>query len=262
MTYPRTLIILPCHSIWKQGGQTLGVDQNEWHLADFQLEGQDHLVFRAQILDSLKLLQQDEDSYLIISGGATKKEAGPVSEALSYFQLAQHFICDDTTLLDRINLEEFARDSFENVIFSLCRFYEIFGAYPENITVVGFEFKRGRFVLHHLEQALCFPKEKVTYIGSSPITDHLTEEARERYYQELESNEFKHALRYFQQDWYGINGSLKEKKKIRNPYNKYHGYANSNPNLADFLMAINDNSAAQPSENIRALIDKVPWINN
>ena len=31
--------------------------------------------------------------------------------------------------------EEHARDSFENLLFSVCRFRELTGAYPQNITV-------------------------------------------------------------------------------------------------------------------------------
>jgi hypothetical protein len=45
--------------------------------------------------------------------------------------------------------EEHARDSFENLLFSICRFYELTGNYPESITVVGFEFKKERFIKVH-----------------------------------------------------------------------------------------------------------------
>jgi hypothetical protein len=38
-----------------------------------------------------------------------------------------------------------ARDSFENLLFSLCRFHELTGCYPTDVTVVSFEFKRWRF---------------------------------------------------------------------------------------------------------------------
>ena len=35
--------------------------------------------------------------------------------------------------------EEYARDSFENLLFSVCRFRQLTGAYPANITVRGEE---------------------------------------------------------------------------------------------------------------------------
>jgi hypothetical protein len=44
--------------------------------------------------------------------------------------------------------EEFARDSFENLLFSICRFFEIVGSWPRLVTVVGWDFKRDRFELH------------------------------------------------------------------------------------------------------------------
>lgn len=34
--------------------------------------------------------------------------------------------------------EEHARDSFENLLFSVCRFRELTGSYPQNITVKPF----------------------------------------------------------------------------------------------------------------------------
>jgi hypothetical protein len=36
-------------------------------------------------------------------------------------------------ITSRVFLEEFARDSYENLLFSLCRFREIVGKYPENL---------------------------------------------------------------------------------------------------------------------------------
>lgn len=38
-------------------------------------------------------------------------------------------------LRSRTLTEEHARDSFENLLFSVCRFRELTGAYPRNITV-------------------------------------------------------------------------------------------------------------------------------
>ena len=39
----------------------------------------------------------------------------------------------------------------------------------QKITIVGFEFKRERFVKHHLQQALLFPENRINYIGNSLI---------------------------------------------------------------------------------------------
>lgn len=257
------LIILPCHSIWKQGGRTLGDSRDEWHLVDFQIEGYDHLSMKHHILLSISELNQDPKSHLIISGGETKKEAGPISESLSYYMLAKKlFKNDEELILERISTETFARDSFENVVFLICRFYEIFGTYPERITIVGFEFKRKRFLDLHLETALLFPKEKVVYIGNAPDPKDITDkEEKERYFKEIDENEYKFAVSLFETDWYGINSGLLKKKMKRNPFNRYHGYVQSNPHLADFLIAIHDNSSkTNENEKIRDLLLHMPWI--
>lgn len=39
---------------------------------------------------------------------------------------------------ERALTEEHARDSFENLLFSVCRFRELTGTYPQNITVSSY----------------------------------------------------------------------------------------------------------------------------
>lgn len=60
---------------------------------------------------------------------------------------------------ERMITEEYARDSHENLIFSICRFSEMTGNYPDQITVVGFEFKRKRFEDIH-RYSISYPIEK------------------------------------------------------------------------------------------------------
>jgi hypothetical protein len=73
----------------------------------------------------------------------------------------------DKFLLERVISEEFARDSYENILFSLCRFFEVTGRYPEKITVVGFGFKEKRFTELH-RKAVRFPKDR--YVSIERIT--------------------------------------------------------------------------------------------
>lgn len=42
---------------------------------------------------------------------------------------------NDESVRSRALTEEHARDSFENLLFSVCRFRELTGRYPQNITV-------------------------------------------------------------------------------------------------------------------------------
>ncbi len=92
-----------------------------------------------------------------------------MSEALSYYNVAYHqdwfqFKVDPS----RISTEIFAKDSFENILFSICRFYELTRKYPSRITIVGFEFKKKRFVELH-RPALRFPLERFSYVGIDPM---------------------------------------------------------------------------------------------
>ncbi|OBA20217.1 hypothetical protein METBIDRAFT_43927 [Metschnikowia bicuspidata var. bicuspidata NRRL YB-4993] len=248
------LIILPCHSIWKAQSiqAATGQSSDEWHLASFQIEGHDHLCFIDHIRKSFDELKRNPHALLIISGGQTKAEAGPISEALSYYQLAQRLIgTADENLLRRVFLEEYARDSLENVIFLICRFYEIAGLYPKFITVVGFEFKKSRFLKYHLAQALDFPESLVEYIGNAPLPG--PEIDHEQYFSSLVAAEKKHALDHFATDLYGLRAPLQDKRKQRDPFNRHHGYESSNPKMKEFLSIIknlgNNNLADEEIKN-------------
>lgn len=137
-------------------------------------------------------------------------------------------------VLSRVYCEEFAKDSMENVIFLICRFFEITGTYPQKISIVGFEFKRSRFIENHLT-ALRFPIANIKYIGNAP------EPPREReveYFKDLNDSEYKFAVKYFEADWYGINPPLSTKKATRNPHSTEHTYQLSNPKFKDFFKEI------------------------
>lgn len=61
-------------------------------------------------------------------------------QELSYVILLSILSCVDfegnrNSVRDRALTEEHARDSFENLLFSICRFRELTGSYPHNITV-------------------------------------------------------------------------------------------------------------------------------
>ena len=70
-----------------------------------------------------------------------RRDVGPLSEAASYYYLAEEKKWFSGGVNQRTFLEEYARDSFENLLLSLCRFREASGTYPQKVTVVGFDFK-------------------------------------------------------------------------------------------------------------------------
>ena len=61
--------------------------------------------------------------------------------------------------------QEHARDSFENLLFSLCRFHEITGRYPARITAVSYTLKQKRFEQLH-RAAVRFPAAAFSFIGT------------------------------------------------------------------------------------------------
>jgi hypothetical protein len=101
---------------------------------------------------------------LIFSGGATQRAAGRRTEAESYR--------DEACRLDwwghpevapRTATEDYARDSRENLLFSLKRFRQLTGHRPEFITVAGWRFKERRFQLHR--ESAGWPIERFWYHG-------------------------------------------------------------------------------------------------
>src|SRR6185369_17177746 len=68
----------------------------------------------------------------------------------------------------RTALEDCSRDSFENLLFSLCRFEEVTGHYPKQVTLITWAFKRERFDLHR--EAIRFPAARFRFEGfNEPI---------------------------------------------------------------------------------------------
>lgn len=209
------LIIVPCHGTYSGLDYAQWKGEENWALEPyfrgtngaFVQAMVDHIRGGVQILAS-----EGTRALLIFSGGQTRTQAGPRSEATSYHNVAEAngffgFFDKDAEkeevspppspvsprgvveervpafrrhpLYRRVFSEEFARDSYENIIFSICRFHEIVGAYPKEISVVGFEYKRRRFVEFH-RAALRFPPNQFHYIGidmaATAKRTHLSDE--------------------------------------------------------------------------------------
>lgn len=142
---------------------------------------------------------------LLFSGGATRASAGPLSEAVSYWAVANaQGWFNEPGVRDRAYTEEHARDSYENLLFSLCRFHELTGAWPRNVTVVGYEFKRARFEQLH-RAAVAFPAARFAYVGTPAATPRAEEgEAL--------------AAAAFQAEPFGCGAALSAKRHLRDPF--------------------------------------------
>jgi len=77
----------------------------------------------------------------------------------------------------RAATEEFACDSFENLLFGICRFYESVGRFPETVGVVSWMFKRRRFQMHR--EAIKWPATKYQFFGVNNPVDLETAMAGE-----------------------------------------------------------------------------------
>lgn len=233
------LIILPCHGIWK--GTNDGQLSEDWLLESFQIEGNDHLAFIEQIRTSIDLLNKDPHSFLLFSGGQTKQIAGPVSESQSYYKLAEKLNLINEANSSRINTEEFAKDSFENVLFSIARYFELFSSYKSltKLTIVGFEFKRQRFLELHLPALKLSSNSSlvINYIGNSPTPPYETGSQQfVSYFSDLKTAESNNAIKLFETDPFGNKSVLKSKKLKRNPFKRFDSYPVTNPKLAPVLL--------------------------
>jgi hypothetical protein len=179
-----------------------------WYLLDYQI-GQTN-VFISHIQRGIELAKSDPSAMLMFSGGQTRGSVGPVSEASAYF-IAGMLMGMDWGIKRRVVLEEYARDSFENLAFSLCRFYQITQKWPEKVTVVGFPFKSARFSELHWPTI----KEKLgtntlfEYVGVGPDENKLIDDA----------------YGPFSSDPLGHNPPLSEKRRQRDPFRLLHPYS-------------------------------------
>jgi hypothetical protein len=241
------LIIVACHAAFK-GSVLLPLkdpaDDNNWVLLPFQ-KGEPK-YYLAHIKHGIKLLSKKEDSILLFSGGNTRKNAGNWTEANSYLESSLYFNLwknstkDINDLKKRIFLEEYARDSFENLLFSICRFNEITSNYPEKITLISWSFKKERFIFH--SSCINYPLNKFLFPNiNNPenLSDAISGE--------------KKAVSSFKNNYYGNKGELLEKRNSRNPFNKLIPYY-KNKDLNSFFVYINNPENSQTDYN-----SKLPW---
>lgn len=140
-------LILACHGVYEKG---------QWHAEDRYRTSEAKEVFQEHLKISFEALRSGDCDVLIISGGYTKEKTEK-SEARGMLdwawdmsekgQLGSVTINDIRTWIasKKIVLEEFARDSFENILFSVCRFFQLNGKIPASICVCSMRSKEDRF---------------------------------------------------------------------------------------------------------------------
>ncbi|THV06708.1 hypothetical protein K435DRAFT_848786 [Dendrothele bispora CBS 962.96] len=241
------LILVPCHAIWTGPSADLRLDEDKWVLEPYQQRSGRVEAFFQHILRGAELSLKDEHSLVVFSGGQTRPGT-TITEGESYLQLALQadvFRTSFSSVIPRATSENYALDSYQNLLFSVARFHEYTGRYPDKITVVGYEMKRRRFTELHRE-AIRWPKDKFSYIGIDP-TDGPEEKAVAK------QGELQNGYLPYTKDVYGCHTQLLSKRLLRNPHIRFHSYYTSSPELAELLDWCPDDTDT--------LFDKeLPWL--
>ncbi|PWN50688.1 hypothetical protein IE53DRAFT_82682 [Violaceomyces palustris] len=264
------LVLVVGHAIWA-GCDVKGRENDEnWILEEYQ-KGGSVKSFYKHIEKGVQIASKDPEALLVFSGGQTRNQSLQ-TEAESYFSLAVSSGLElpiiqgslhegdlQTSLGDskaktqvgelahanaavatahglqdvRMTTENFALDSFENLLFSIARFREYTGFYPERITVVGYAFKKARFEELHAK-AIRWPTRTYIAGGQRAFSYVGIDDEGEDNSLAYQGERLK-GYSLFEKDMYGCHGKLKDKRIERNPTRRFHPYFSSAPELADLL---------------------------
>ncbi|CAE6459224.1 unnamed protein product [Rhizoctonia solani] len=222
------LIMVAGHAIWKGGDPASYEQDSEWVLDVAQAGRGNPKAFYAHIAKGAELALGDKNSLLVFSGGQTRKPTH-LTEAQSYLSLALDTGLLPSTSSDtfiRATTEDFALDSYQNLVFSVARFRERTGRYPNRITVVGFGVKKQRFEKLHA-RAMRWPVRQFSYVGVDVADQGDLEIAQD--------GEHKNGFIPYMRDLYGCHDFLAAKRRLRNTAARFHPYHSSAPELADLL---------------------------
>ena len=175
------------------------------------------------------------DALLVFSGGQTRRDAGPRSEAESYWEIAD--AADwwgHPEVRSRALKEEYARDSFENLLYALALFRQATGRWPRRIQVCGWDFKRRRFELHR--DALRWPVDRFEYLGVNNPPPHGLADAVAGETAKVASTA---------EDPFLLGTQWVVQRERRNPFQRSHPYRGLSPDL-DALFDFLDHGAPQP----------------
>ncbi|KAK8554396.1 hypothetical protein V6N12_031360 [Hibiscus sabdariffa] len=218
----KNLVMVAGHSVYTSSNCGKVDKEDSWFLESYQKNPGQAATFVAHIKEGIESTARDDEALLLFSGGETRKDAGPRSEAQSYWTVSEseEWFGKEENVKWRALTEEHARDSFENLLFSVCRFRELTGTYPHKITVVSYDFKEERFAHLH-RTAIGFPESRFFYKGTpasaTSIEAALKGEAMVR--------------TQFQEDPFGCMGSLKRKKLGRDPFHRTIPYPKGCPEI-------------------------------
>ncbi|WVQ84027.1 hypothetical protein IAT38_006172 [Cryptococcus sp. DSM 104549] len=264
------LVMVPGHAIWLGHDASMAGEDDDWVLEPMQ-RGGSVKTYVKHIERGVEEIREDPKALLVFSGGATRlPPSPPIPEALSYHRLATALSLlpstplpptspsDKSTTPLPLNLraatEEYALDSYQNLLFSMARFKEVTGRWPEKVTVVGYGMKRRRFENLH-RAALRIPPTAFHYIGIDDTGDTTPHYA----------GELKYGYTPFLTSPSGCHPPLSIKRLVRNPYFRYHPYFTSCPELAGLMewcppvQTVRDGEEEEEGREGMGYPGEVPW---
>lgn len=145
------LIVVPGHAVYVGHQASHATHIDHWK-GTFQAGYRGHdeaRLYTEHVRAGVDALAKDTHALLLFSGGQTREEVGPFSEAQSYWYLAEQYDWfGHLQVRERASTEDFARDSFENLLFSLHRYRQCTDHLPSRIVIYGFAFKEERYQKH------------------------------------------------------------------------------------------------------------------
>jgi len=240
------LVIVAGHAVYSHHSYRECTDPRHWKLMEHQ-KRENHLsAFLKHIAVGIDLVANNPNALLMFSGGSTRSEVGPFSEGSTYWKVAEN--CDYgpferfQNIKGRAFTEDYAMDSFQNIMFSICRFYEVTGRYPSSITAISWSYKKTRFEKLH-RRALMYPEGQFRFLGVDGEVN-ITNSAWE-----FE----KMAIERFKEDMFGCYLKLKETRIGRNPYFRSLPYPHQCPHLSELFNVCAD------STGFEKLNLNLPW---
>ena len=181
------LIIVCCHAVYlpslepSMDNETVSpknpLEEANWQLESFQRSNPsgklgEHFTFIQHIQVGKELLKlgvnSHVDTVLMFSGGATKHTK--MEESRSYLNALKDLEDQEGALAipqENFLLETNATDSFQNLLFSILRYWSAKGSWPANITVITHAFKARRFLELHAP-AIKWPTDRIRVVGIDP----------------------------------------------------------------------------------------------
>lgn len=203
------LVIVCCHATYVGDGSD--TSETEWVLQDFQRSDpktgkpSEHETFISHILAGALMVEKRSEAMLIFSGGMTGHSNFTEAEG---YEKVFHRLGSSWESFNRYELENWATDSYQNLLFSILRFKQVSGRYPHSITVITHAFKTDRFLELHAP-AVKWPADRIRVQGINPPFT-LAE------LQQTEKGEEVRAVQPFVNDPYGVQPSLADKRRARN----------------------------------------------